>query len=93
MLTTIQNVCLIIIGICFLAILINVIRGKSLQNWVDAIALTTIVICLIVGTISEFIEGQYHPKEFPSEKYELKYKVTDIEGQIDTTYLIIKKKF
>lgn len=93
MLTTTQIICLIIIGICFLAILINLLRGKSSENWVDPIALTLIAICLLAGTISEFVEGQYYPKEFPSEKYELKYKVTDIEGQIDTAYLIIKKKF
>ena len=31
------------------------------------------------------------PKEFPANKYQLELKVTEFQGQVDTTYVLIPK--
>ena len=50
-------------------------------------ALVIALVLMLVCTIDAI-----RIKNFPESKYSLEYKITEFQGQVDTTYVLIPKK-
>jgi len=61
---------------------------KRVKGWI------ALVVAMILGILSTVIITSIpeKPKEYPSDKYEMKIKTTTIEGITDTTYVITRKE-
>lgn len=52
-------------------------------------------VCGVLTIVFAILSMHQQPettKEYPTSEYTLSYKITEFEGQIDTTYVIIPKK-
>jgi len=48
-------------------------------------------VSLILGTMFNLDNENKKPKMFDANKYTLEYKITEFQGQKDTTYILIQK--
>ena len=87
--TTTTAICLIIVVLSFIAGIILFLKQKEEACYV---ALFIMILAFITGTVSDEKRQSYLPKEFPSSDYTFSYKVTEMNGVRDTTYVITKIK-
>ena len=76
-------------------ILIIVYFSNFAKDWIFTVG----IILIIIGGISSIVLGvilgnqtnSMKIKEYPASEYTLSYKITEFEGQRDTTYVLIPK--
>ena len=84
------SLALFIIG----AALITVYFYSYAKDWLFAVGITL----MIIGGVSSIVFGILSAnhtkaiKEYPASEYTLSYKITEFEGQRDTTYILIPKE-
>ena len=94
MFTTAEIICFAVILLCLIVIFVDIAFDKRAgDNWVIPIAYTIAIAALVAGAIFSAKANSKRPMEFPAEKYELKRKVSEMDGQTDTTYVIVPKEF
>ena len=47
---------------------------------------------LLYGGVIDTKMHKYDPVEYPAERYEIGYKTVNVDGQVDTVYLVRRKK-
>ena len=94
MLTTPEIICFAIILLCLIVIFVDIVFDKRAgDNCVIPIAYVIAIAALVAGASFSAKANSKRPREFPAEKYELKCKVSEMDGQTDTTYVIVPKEF
>ena len=84
------SLALFIIGVALIAISFSIYD----KDWIFAVGIAL----MIIGGVSSIIFGILSAnhtkaiKEYPASEYTLSYKITEFEGQRDTTYILIPKE-
>ena len=85
---------------CVLGVTMAMVNALFEDNWqlseilhyISAVSLSisfaTLMLLIVVGGIKKY----YFETEYPSSEYRLNYKITTVNGQVDTTYVLTKIK-
>lgn len=86
------SLALFLIGV----ILITIYFYSYAKDWLFIVGIILIIIggisSIIFGILSENHTNSTKIKEYPASEYTLSYKITEFEGQRDTTYVLIPKE-
>lgn len=86
------SLALFLIGI----ILITIYFHSYAKDWLFIVGIILIIVggvsSIVFGIISGNHTNSTKIKEYPASEYTLGYKITEFEGQRDTTYVLIPKE-
>ena len=92
-----MTIALIISAIAFvISIVLTTLYFYSDLDWAFFIGCPIMLVSGIAGIVLSALvtirTAKSKPLEFPASKYTLSYKITEFEGQKDTTYVLILKE-
>lgn len=68
----------------------------DLPDWVFFVSLSLVVISgvtfITLAILTQFKDNKTKPIEYPASEYSLEIKVTEFQGNKDTTYVLIPKQ-